>query len=457
MSARFITYIQRLFLIVIGSLFTLESLCAMTENRSGGVYYSYSTSEITLTIHFRAGQYEIERQFSGNKENIAAFFNALDSLSKIPSIKLQRKVFITSSASPEGSSLLNAQLSLIRARSAEALFLHNAPEKAEIITNSIGEDWQMLAELLKESKLEPTGRAVSIIENTPTYIIKGGKIVGGRKQSVMNLQGGKVWWILFDKLFPMLRRATITVRYTQDQPLPEVQSPSPAPLAEVQQSGERAAEIPALQQRVLESNIGNKISIEPQPRKPLFALKTNLLYDAATLINLGIEIPIGERFSIAADATFPWWQSRKNDITIQMLAGTVEGRYWFGKRAERLPMTGLFAGVFAGGGYFDFQLGKLSDTKGVQGDIFFMGGLSAGYAHTISNRLRMEYSLGLGYMQCEYRKYETAKDTRFGDIKVFPYPWEVKRTSVLFPLKASVSLVWMLYSKKGAAEKGGAK
>lgn len=315
----------------------------------------------------------------------------------------------------------------------------------------------MLAELLKESKLDPTGRAVSIIENTPTYIIRGRKIVGGRKQSVMNLQGGKIWWILFDKLFPMLRRATITVRYTQDQPLPEVQSPSPAPLAEVQQSGERAAEIPALPQRVIESKIGNKISIEPQPRKPLFALKTNLLYDAATLINLGIEIPIGERFSIAADATFPWWQSRKNDITIQMLAGTVEGRYWFGKRAERLPMTGLFAGVFAGGGYFDFQLGKLSDTKGVQGDIFFMGGLSAGYAHTISNRLRMEYSLGLGYMQCEYRKYETAKDTRFGDIKVFPYPWEVKRTSVLFPLKASVSLVWMLYSKKGAAEKGGAK
>ena len=120
-------------------------------------------------------------------------------------------------------------------------------------------------------------------------------------------------------------------------------------------------------------------------------------------------------------------------------------------------MTGFFAGVFAGGGYFDFQLGTLSDTKGVQGDIFFMGGLSAGYAHTISKRLRMEYSLGLGYMQCECRKYETAKDTRFGDIKVFPYPWEVKRTSALFPLKASVSLVWMLDSKKGTAEKGGAK
>lgn len=449
---------KRFFAVIALSLFAIQLHPNSKSLRERELYAAeLSPKSITLQILFNSGQSQIEWHIANNLENAERFFTQLDSLSKIPSIKLQRKVFITSSASPEGSTLLNAQLSLIRARSAEALFLRNAPEKAEIITNSIGEDWQMLAELLKETKLDPTGRAVSIIENTPTYIIKGRKIVGGRKQSVMNLQGGKVWWILFDKLFPMLRRATITVRYTQDQPLPEVASPAPTPLAEVQQSGERAAEIPALQEKLIESNIGNKISIEPQPRKPLFALKTNLLFDAATLVNLGVEIPIGSRYSIGADFYFPWWQSRKNDITIQMLAGTVEGRYWFGKRAERLPMTGLFAGVFAGGGYFDFQLGKLSDTKGVQGDIFFMGGLSAGYAHTISNRLRMEYSLGLGYMQCEYRKYETAKDTRFGDIKVFPYPWEVKRTSVLFPLKASVSLVWMLYSKKGAAEKGGAK
>ena len=457
LNHNFIIYISKITIALMASLCTTKAISAETKNCDGGGYCADSTSEISLTILYRAGEYEIDKEFSGNSERITIFFSRLDSISRIPSLKLQRKVFITSSASPEGSTLRNALLSQNRARSAESLFLRKAPEKAEIITNSIGEDWQMLAELIKESKLEPTGRAVRIIENTPTYIIKGGKIVGGRKQSVMNLQGGKVWWILFDKLFPMLRRATITVRYTQDQPLLEVQSPLPVPLVEMQQSGEIAAVIPALPQRVIESKIGNKISIEPQPRKPLFALKTNLLYDAATLINLGIEIPLGERFSIAADATFPWWQSRKNDITIQMLAGTVEGRYWFGKREERLPMTGFFAGVFAGGGYFDFQLGKLSDTKGVQGDIFFMGGLSAGYAHTISKRLRMEYSLGLGYMLCEWRKYETAKDTRFGDIKVFPYPWEVKRTSALFPLKASVSLVWMLDSKKGTAEKGGAK
>ena len=39
--------------------------------------------------------------------------------------------------------------------------------------------------------------------------------------------------------------------------------------------------------------------------------------------------------------------------------------------------------------------------------------------------------------------------TKFGDIKVLPYPWEVKRTSGLLPTKASVSLVWMISSKKG--------
>ena len=180
-----------------------------------------------------------------------------------------------------------------------------------------------------------------------------------------------------------------------------------------------------------------------------FAFKTNLLYDAASLINLGIEIPIGKRFSLAADAEFPWWRNRKNDITIQMLGGTVEGKIWFGKKPLDAAMTGFFAGVYGGAGIFDFQLGKLTRGYGVQGDFYVFGGLSAGYAHQISNNLRMEYSLGVGYLSCDFREYESAKDTKYGDIKVIPYPWTVKRFSGILPTKASVSLVWVLKTRKG--------
>ena len=194
-------------------------------------------------------------------------------------------------------------------------------------------------------------------------------------------------------------------------------------------------------------------AVSGQVCKPLLAVKTNLLYDAATLLNLGIEVPIGRNFSIAADFAFPWWRVRSRDVTIQLLGGTLEGRYWFkSKRRPDMsasPLTGFFVGVHAGAGLFDFQLGKWTGGNGVQGEFYLMGGVSGGFAHRISPSLRMEYSIGFGYAQINHRDYISVKDTKFGDIKVLPYPWEVKRTSGLLPTKASVSLVWMISSKKG--------
>lgn len=462
---------KRFFAVIALSLFALQLYPSSKSLRERDLYAAeLSPKSITLQILFNSGQSQIEWHIANNLENAERFFTQLDSLTKEPGIKISNRIHIFSSASPEGISTLNNELSQKRAEALavllkeRALLMERALPNAQIDITAVGEDWTKLAQLLRNSthnyNKRAKERAIRTIEQTPRYIFKGNKIVGGRKKTVMEIQRGEFWQQMSRELFPKLRQATLTIYYS---PLrPQLADPN-----------KRITEVtpPALKQEEIAAKTtkGNNGAMPLLPQFPaaqinpmgggklLFAIKSNLLFDAATLVNLGVEIPIGSHYSIGADLYFPWWQSRKNDITIQMLAGTVEGRYWFGKRAERLPMTGLFAGVFAGGGYFDFQLGKLSDTKGVQGDIFFMGGLSAGYAHTISNRLRMEYSLGLGYMQCEYRKYETAKDTRFGDIKVFPYPWEVKRTSVLFPLKASVSLVWMLYSKKGAAEKGGAK
>ena len=85
----------------------------------------------------------------------------------------------------------------------------------------------------------------------------------------------------------------------------------------------------------------------------------------------------------------------------------------------------------------------------MQGNVFLLLGLQAGYAHSIGKNLRLEYSLGLGYIQTEYREYISVKDTKFGDIKAIEYPWETKRMSGVLPSKLSVSLVWMISSKKG--------
>ena len=165
------------------------------------------------------------------------------------------------------------------------------------------------------------------------------------------------------------------------------------------------------------------------------------------MINVEIEVPIGNRWSIAGDWVFPWWtwdngkaNSKRNRL--QLLNGNLEGRYWFGNRNKRPQLTGWFAGVYVGAGLYDLE----RDKKGVQGELFVMGGLSGGYAHTInrSGSLRMEYSLGIGYISSNYRKYNACFNV---NDKWNAIPAEQGTSFYVGPTKAKVSLVWMLNRK----------
>lgn len=173
------------------------------------------------------------------------------------------------------------------------------------------------------------------------------------------------------------------------------------------------------------------------------ALKSNILFDAASVVNVGIETPIGKHLSLSAEVYFPWWTSLKYDVTIAMTAGMLEGRYWFGNR-NRPRLTGFFCGAYAGAGYYDFQWGG----DGAQGEMFIMGGGSIGYAHTISKNLRLEYTVGVGYLMTDYRKYYSVEDAMYGKIKVRKYPWQTNRFTGVLPTKAGVSLVWSINRKK---------
>ena len=174
--------------------------------------------------------------------------------------------------------------------------------------------------------------------------------------------------------------------------------------------------------------------------RPLFAAKTNLLFDALTALNVELEVPIGQRWSVAGEWIFPWWVTKDNGNALQILSGNVEGKYWFGDRTKRPVMTGWFAGLYAGGGLYDLQYRN----NGYQGEFYIAAGVSGGFAHTInkSGTLRMEYSLGIGYLQTEYRYYEGVEQNEF---LVWQYDG---RYSWLGPTRAKVSLVWMLNAKQ---------
>lgn len=189
--------------------------------------------------------------------------------------------------------------------------------------------------------------------------------------------------------------------------------------------------------------------VDTGKQKLLFALKSNALFWVAGAPNFGIEYPINDRWSICGDYVAPWSSSFATGLYYQLMMINAEGRYWFGKRDGMPPMTGWFAGANVGGGYYDFMLNN--KRTGIQGEFYIMAGLSAGYSHSISSndRVRLEYALGLGYMQTRYRKYH------WDDFDyVLDAPREqVWKTSIFGPTQAKVSVVWLLFVNKKGGER----
>ena len=181
----------------------------------------------------------------------------------------------------------------------------------------------------------------------------------------------------------------------------------------------------------------NAIAPGKSRRRPLFAVKTNLLFDAALMPNIELEVPIGKRWSLNGEYMFPWWLINDDRYCLQILMGGLEVRYRPGKRSGRDVLTRHFIGLYAGGGKYDLQW----DKNGYQGEFFIAAGVSYGYAHSIARNLRLEYNIGIGMLRTDYRHYHSRDNHRTllwqenGE-----YTW-------LGPTKLKISLVWLITGK----------
>ena len=165
--------------------------------------------------------------------------------------------------------------------------------------------------------------------------------------------------------------------------------------------------------------------------------RTNLLLP---LFNVGIEFPIGNRFSVGADWYYPWIpRSYSHKNCFQALGLELEARYWLGRshgsgqanRKNRLLGHSIGAFVMSG----NYDLGR--NYSGHQGD-FVLGGVDYLYAMPIlQGKARLELSLGVGYFYSKATHYEVygwnGRGYRDKDFrKIFEY---------VGPLKANVTIV----------------
>ena len=188
------------------------------------------------------------------------------------------------------------------------------------------------------------------------------------------------------------------------------------------------------------------VSSAEESSKPYFVgLKTNALYSLVAIPNVGIELPLGNKWSVSANWMYAWWSNRGKDNFWRIYGGDAEVRRWFGKKAAEKPLQGHHIGVYGQLLTYDFDL----DRNGYVADNwnYALGG-AYGYSLTLAKRLNLDITIGLGYWGGKYHEYRTIDDCKVWQASKNRHWWG--------PTKAEVSLVWLLGSSN-SNKKGGAR
>lgn len=356
--------------------------------------------EFSVRIYFRLNQSFYEPGLLSNEQSLdslAAFLKTVDAKNIL-------RANAVAYASPEGYSLVNEDLCQQRLDAVESILLTRFPQLSGKLHLRVGgEDWEQLRRSVKADKRllwESPERydLMNEILNDESLSNEARKV-----QLQTRLESnwyGYLRWIHYR----YLRRVEITIVCKADEPVvaPEPQpQPEPEAQPEPQPEPQKVTEVP--EQRVDPNVVLDNPKAAPKVLRPLFSVGTNALYDVLITPNISLEVPIGKRWSIFTDYTFPWWLSHENNRAWQAQKWDLGVRTWLGKRSED-PMrvlSGHFLGLDLGAGYYDIE----PYHTGYQGE-FVTAGLEYGYAFRLGTHWRLNLELGLGWMGTRYRRYE---------------------------------------------------
>ncbi len=163
----------------------------------------------------------------------------------------------------------------------------------------------------------------------------------------------------------------------------------------VQQAAERIYSAPA------ENLPLTPLKLINVPESPRWALKTNLLFDVTTTMNLGFEVRLSRKWTMEVTGSYnPWsWpDNRKWKIILVQ----PEARLWLCD-----PFAGHFLGVHAHWAHYNIgnlPFGSLRDNR-YQGDLAGAG-ISYGYSWYLGRRWALEATIGVGYTYLWYQRFD---------------------------------------------------
>ncbi len=389
-----------------------------------------------IKVHFRVGDSILNSEFADNGQSINRMISFLDSLRNDTTVQIKSVTF-RGSASPEGSSALNKRLASLRLASLEGLVRSriNLPDSIVHYEQDYIA-WESLVNMLNASDLKHRQEAMHIIQETPIWIVKNGRVMDGRVKQLMEVNYGRTWHEMVRRFFPEMRNAcamVVTFKQKAEKVIPIVELPVIVPV-EVKDT----VIIP----------VQEPIQSEPEKKSEFrIAVKTNMLYDILAIPNLGAEIPLGDSWSIAGNWMYAWWKNDNKNWYHRVYGGDLGLRYWLGNRENKSALCGHHLGVYGQMLSYDFcfdgDKGELADRWS------YATGIEYGYSFPITKCLNIDFSIGVGYLTGKYKTYIPQDDC---------YVWQSTHNRHFFgPTKIEASLVWLLGRSHYNKEKGGGR
>ena len=383
---------------------------------------------LRLEVFFPQGSTEIDPDFRDNGVRMRAFRDLLRE--RLGEGCTLGTVLLRGSASPEGASSENKTIAGLRAHALDAWLAGTPGLHPDLYYREVGEDWAGLARIVRTLDTPWRDAALDIIGPEPEQTTE---------DRLRRFDGGEVWRWLDANVFPELRSTGLSVECIDNRP--------------------------ARRDTVLVTQtVRDTVYLEVAPPTPqelkstrpdysdlrmLLALRTNIL--AIPFMNLGVEVPLGRRWSVGVDIYYPWlWRSghaRGVDMTgvcNEFTAADIEVRYWFPRRdmQDGQRLLGHSIGLYGAAGYYDFE----RDWSGHQGE-FFNIGLDYFYAAPIfRGRMHLEAELGLGYIWSTARPYDCFEPGGM----IYHRKGVTQKTTWIGPTRVQLSLVFPIYTlRKG--------
>ncbi|TCO91127.1 uncharacterized protein DUF3575 [Bacteroides heparinolyticus] len=380
----------------------------------------------SVRIHFRQGEPSLDPSFHGNGDKLDAFTLRLEALLSDSTCRV-RGIRMVSGASPEGSTALNKALSEQRAvHFWDYIRGRFSGRDIPVLSHAPGIDWERLILLTEADGGVPLrSEALDILRHTSEWITSGGAVPDERKHRLALLGGGRTWRYMEEHFFPELRTSMLELWY-------ECVYPEERTDTVVVQRTDTMEVARTDTLVVLRTDTMTLAVPAPRARKPFhMAVKTNLLYAAVVIPNIGLEFHLGGGWSVAGNWMYTWLKNDSRYRYHRVCGGDLEVRHWLS--LGRKPLTGHHVGLYGQLLTYDLEWGG----KGYLGDRWsYGGGISYGYSAPIGRRLNLDFTLGIGYLGGEYYEYVPQNGL---------YVWRTTKNRRWFgPTKAEVSLVWLL-------------